>query len=179
MLFHFPFYCISEMEIDQNQYENTLYLILWRAFWDPQCNSRTFTKWKCETVLQAGESVRFVLFRYNRKTHTHVNLVTRIVLQIIKSSIHMIAQARRCGTVYPKFGSRISRTVHPWPVSHVPHTIPCPTYMPYPKSVAGTGFGWLRLKVGNDSSKAQSEGRKKSTISFSLSLYAGFAGLKT
>lgn len=120
MLFHFPFYCISEMEIDQNQYENTLYSILWRAFWDPRCNSRKFTKWKCETVLQAGESVRFVLFRYKRKTHTHVNLVTRIVLQIIKSSIHMIAQAWRCGTVYPKFGSRISRTVHPWPVSHVP-----------------------------------------------------------
>lgn len=163
------------MEIDQNQYENTLYLILWTAFWDPRWNSRTFTKWKCETVFSQGESVRFVLFRYKRKTHTHVNLVTRIVLQIIKSSIHMIAQAWRCGTVYPKFGSRISRTVHHDPCPMSPHTIPCPTYMPYPKSVAGTGFGWLRLKVGNDSSKAQSEGRKKSTISLSLSMLGSLA----
>lgn len=158
------------MEIDQNQYENTLYLILWRAFWDPRWNSRTFTKWKCETVLQAEESVRFVLFRYNRKTHTHVNLVTRIVLQIIKSSIHMIAQAWRCGTVYPKFGSRISRTVHPWPVSHVPPYYPV-SYLYAVSQISGRHGFWLTAPESRQRQQQSTKRRAQNINNLSRSLW--------
>lgn len=114
----------------------------------------------------------------------HVNVVTRIVLQIIKSSIHMIAQARRCDG-YPKpFGSGIIygyiviyRALHdPCAMSHVL------IFSSYPKSEAGTGFGWLRLKVGNTAHKAKGEAQKiekKRKINKHLYRKAEFGRLKT
>lgn len=89
-------------------------------------NSRTFTKWKCETVLRQGN--RFVSLVVTEKhTHTHVNLVTRIVLPNYKEldshdcpSLTVRHGTARC---IPSLGQeyRVPCTVHPWPVSHVPY----------------------------------------------------------